>query len=134
MTQRRFPPPWRVEEITVGYVVKDANGQSLAYVYGRETRANADWKSCKRALTPDHKVSADIDHDQVIKRICPSEEEPYAGLFILNVLAILPNKFGPAIATLDVVLDQHCRWVHKNGVRPIKNEWGVKRKALELTA
>jgi len=42
MTQRRFPPPWRVEEITAGYVVKNANGQSLAYVYGRETRADAD--------------------------------------------------------------------------------------------
>ena len=25
-----------------GYKVKDANGQSLAYVYGRETRADAD--------------------------------------------------------------------------------------------
>jgi hypothetical protein len=42
MTQRRFPPPWTVEEVAVGYVVKDANGQSLAYVYGRESRADAD--------------------------------------------------------------------------------------------
>jgi len=25
-----------------GYVVRDANGQSLAYVYGRETGADAD--------------------------------------------------------------------------------------------
>jgi hypothetical protein len=42
MTQRRFPPPWTVEQIPGGYKVKDANGQSLAYVYGRETRADAD--------------------------------------------------------------------------------------------
>jgi hypothetical protein len=28
---------WRVEQIDGGYVVKDANGQFLAYVYGRET-------------------------------------------------------------------------------------------------
>jgi hypothetical protein len=35
---RRFPPPWTVEPIQV----KDANGQSLAYVYGRETQADAD--------------------------------------------------------------------------------------------
>jgi hypothetical protein len=41
-TTRRFPPPWTVEEIPGGYKVKDANGQSLAYVYGRETRADAD--------------------------------------------------------------------------------------------
>jgi len=35
-------PPWKVEQIPGGYPVKDANGQSLAYVYGRETRADAD--------------------------------------------------------------------------------------------
>ena len=40
--RRRFPPPWTVEQIPGGYKVKDANGQSLAYVYGRETRADAD--------------------------------------------------------------------------------------------
>jgi hypothetical protein len=42
MTQRRFPPPWTVEQIPGGFKVKDANGQSLAYVYGRETQADAD--------------------------------------------------------------------------------------------
>ena len=31
---RRFPPPWTVEQIAGGYKVKDAKGQSLAYVYG----------------------------------------------------------------------------------------------------
>jgi hypothetical protein len=30
------------ERIVGGYVVKDANGQSLAYVYGRESRADDD--------------------------------------------------------------------------------------------
>jgi hypothetical protein len=39
---RRFPPPWSVEQIPGGYKVKDANGQPLAYVYGRESRADAD--------------------------------------------------------------------------------------------
>jgi hypothetical protein len=39
---RRFPSPWTVEQIPGGYKVKDANGQSLAYVYGRDTRADAD--------------------------------------------------------------------------------------------
>ena len=41
-SNRRFPPPWSVEQIPGGYKVKDANGQSLAYVYGREIRADAD--------------------------------------------------------------------------------------------
>jgi len=40
---RRFPPPCgTVEQIPGGYKVLDANGQSLAYVYGRETKADAD--------------------------------------------------------------------------------------------
>ena len=38
----RRQPPWTVEQIPGGYKVLDANGQSLAYVYGRETKADAD--------------------------------------------------------------------------------------------
>jgi hypothetical protein len=37
---RRFPAPWTVEQIPGGFL--DAAGQSLAYVYGRETKADAD--------------------------------------------------------------------------------------------
>jgi hypothetical protein len=34
MTQpRRFPPPWSAEVQPNYYVVRDANGQQLAYVY-----------------------------------------------------------------------------------------------------
>ena len=42
MTSRRFPAPWQVELIPVGFKVLDASGQALAYVYARETRAEAD--------------------------------------------------------------------------------------------
>jgi hypothetical protein len=41
MTERRFPPPWTVEQIPGGLKVCDANGQSVAYVYSRETPADA---------------------------------------------------------------------------------------------
>ena len=37
-----MPPPWTAQRIPGGYVVKDATGQSLAYVYARETRTDAD--------------------------------------------------------------------------------------------
>jgi hypothetical protein len=32
---RRFPPPWRAEEHEGGesFIIRDANGQALAYVY-----------------------------------------------------------------------------------------------------
>jgi len=35
-------PSWSAERIPGGYVVKDANGLALAYVYARATRADAD--------------------------------------------------------------------------------------------
>ena len=42
--QRRFPPPWSVEERPACFIVSDANGHALAYVYyeeeaGRRTAA-----------------------------------------------------------------------------------------------
>jgi hypothetical protein len=33
MPARRFPPPWSVEELDARYVVRDHDGQQLAYVY-----------------------------------------------------------------------------------------------------
>ena len=39
---RRFPPPWRADKIPGGgYVVQDANGQKLAYIYSRPTLVEA---------------------------------------------------------------------------------------------
>ena len=31
---RRFPPPWKIEQLDGGFKVVDANNQALAYVYG----------------------------------------------------------------------------------------------------
>jgi hypothetical protein len=31
--RRRFPPPWKAEETNACLIVKDDNGQALAYVY-----------------------------------------------------------------------------------------------------
>jgi hypothetical protein len=33
VTQRRFPPPWSVEEQPARFVVRDHNGQALTYIY-----------------------------------------------------------------------------------------------------
>jgi hypothetical protein len=41
MTSRRFPPPWRADKIPGGHVVRDANGQALAYIYSREDATEA---------------------------------------------------------------------------------------------
>jgi hypothetical protein len=41
MTERRFPPPWTVVQLPGGFKVVDAQGQSIAYVYSRETPGDA---------------------------------------------------------------------------------------------
>jgi hypothetical protein len=38
---RRFPPPWRADPMPGGYVIRDANGQALAFVYSRDSDAEA---------------------------------------------------------------------------------------------
>ena len=46
MFERRFPPPWDIEEANAScFIVRDKNRQALAYVYfesdpGRRTAAN----------------------------------------------------------------------------------------------
>jgi hypothetical protein len=39
LTQRRFPPTWSVEELDACFVVRDVNGEVLAYVYCEEAAA-----------------------------------------------------------------------------------------------
>jgi hypothetical protein len=36
LTPRRFPPPWSVEEMAACFIVRDRDGQALAYVYYEE--------------------------------------------------------------------------------------------------
>jgi len=46
--QRRFPPPWSVEEGPACFIVKDGTGQALAYVYFEEELG---WRSAAKLLT-----------------------------------------------------------------------------------
>jgi hypothetical protein len=38
---RRFPSPWHTDPMPGGYIVRDANGQALAYLYSRDNKAEA---------------------------------------------------------------------------------------------
>jgi hypothetical protein len=39
--RRRFRSPWRADPMPGGYVVRDFNGQALAYIYSRDNEAEA---------------------------------------------------------------------------------------------
>jgi hypothetical protein len=47
---RRFPPPWSVDEQEACFIVRDANGQALAYVY---FEGELDRRSAAHLLTRD---------------------------------------------------------------------------------
>jgi hypothetical protein len=55
VTPRRFPPPWSAEETNASYIVRDANGQALAYVLFRGG-ARTVAKRQRRAWLPQRKV------------------------------------------------------------------------------
>jgi hypothetical protein len=50
VTERRFPPPWSVEELEACFVVKDGADQKLAYVYFEEDPGR---RSAAKLLTKD---------------------------------------------------------------------------------
>ena len=50
MPERRFPPPWTVEEADACFIVRDANRQALAYVYCEEEPGR---RSAAKLLTRD---------------------------------------------------------------------------------
>jgi hypothetical protein len=50
MYERRFPPPWSVEDIGGYFVVKASNGRPLVFISYKEGGAR---RSLARLLTPD---------------------------------------------------------------------------------
>ena len=70
---RRFPAPWTVEVLDGGFKIVDANGQSLAYVYGHANPHDA----------------------QIAKSLTLDEARRIA-----NNIAKLPNLLRPGLAVM----------------------------------
>jgi hypothetical protein len=52
---RRFPPPWSIDEQTESFIVKDAAGLPVAYVYFEDESQRQ--TSMKRRVPPDARGS-----------------------------------------------------------------------------
>jgi hypothetical protein len=66
---RRFPPPWTVEENDACFVVSDANGQKLAYVYYEsEPRAPIKVKGFHRVQNAYAEAAHLLDHSHRLGR------------------------------------------------------------------
>jgi hypothetical protein len=53
MPARRFPPPWTVEELDACFVVRDSNGQQLAYIYFEDEPGRRSVAKFSLGLIPD---------------------------------------------------------------------------------
>jgi hypothetical protein len=65
MPERRFPPPWIVEELDTCFVVSDGAGQKLAYVYfeeepGRQSAAKLLTKDEARRIAAEYPQAARV--------------------------------------------------------------------------
>jgi hypothetical protein len=71
---RRFPPPWSVEEQDAGFVVRDQNGQQLAYVYFEDESGR---RSAAKLLTRDEarRIAANIAKLPDFMQPAPDEDE-----------------------------------------------------------
>jgi hypothetical protein len=75
---RRFPPPWTVEELDACFVVRDQNGQALAYVYYEDEPGR---RSAAKLLSKDEarRIAANIAKlPQLVRppRMAASPPEP----------------------------------------------------------
>ena len=59
MTERRFPPPWSIEDNGACFIVKDSAGQALTYVYFEDEPGR---RSAAKLLTKDEarRIAANI--------------------------------------------------------------------------
>ena len=59
VTARRFPPPWSVEEMPACFIVRDHDGQQLAYIYYEEEPGG---RSAAKLLSKDEarRVAANV--------------------------------------------------------------------------
>src|SRR5215468_12482344 len=87
MTSRRFPPPWTVEEQDACFVVRDHDGQQLAYVYFEEEPGR---RSAVKLPPPGIAVLA--------FGLATLNQAPKCGLAALPINCGLGRKTGPTRA------------------------------------
>jgi len=59
LSPRRFPPPWMIEQHAESFIVRDATGQALAYVYFEDEPGR---RSAAKLLSKDEARRIDCQH------------------------------------------------------------------------
>src|SRR5690349_13095596 len=116
MPDRRFPPPWSLDELEACFVVKDSAGQKLAYIYFEEDPGR---RSAAKLLSKDEarRIAVNIaklpQHRQggPLKPLAPEQRaEPERG-GVENWLA--EKAFLVALAAAGVIVGAISIWLAK---------------------
>jgi hypothetical protein len=92
MTERRFPPPWSVEETAACFIVKDHAGKSLVYVYFEEEPGR---RAATRLMTRDEarRIAANI-----AKRLFRSTATAAPAASCISISTTFPEElYGQAL-------------------------------------
>ena len=89
MTDRRFQPPWDIEEHNRScFIVRDNNGQALSYVYSRPNPAGARPPTCLRAMSRGGLLRTSLISDGPLTAIKNKPREVHAPGVYLQVVAL----------------------------------------------
>ena len=101
MPDRRFPLAWSVEERPACYILNDANGQPLAYVYSEEEPGR---RTAAKLMTPTRRrIAVNIAKLPDLLARCPD-----AGVRRYWPLSVVPaeNERSPRFKTPNSLLSQ----------------------------
>jgi hypothetical protein len=76
METRRFPPPWTLDEHDECFIVRDANGQALAYVYFEEEPGR---RTAAKLLTKDEARRMAVNSPSC-RKAAPNGRQPCSGV------------------------------------------------------
>jgi hypothetical protein len=112
MPARRFPPPWSAEETDACFIVRDHDGQALAYVYFEQESGR---RAAAKLLTRDEarRITANIAklpallskrpnlQGEIIQQICKALERLGADVGLLAVV----GSIGDTMTDEEVLQD-----------------------------
>jgi hypothetical protein len=125
MPERRFPPPWTVEDTDACFIVRDHNGQARAYVYCEEEPGR---RSAAHLLTRDEARRIAAKHRQAAG--------PVESLRIATNLRLLNKQLAPAARTdfaLNDFVGPTVEGGHAGAKRAPGGKWSGQRWTKAIT-